>query len=82
MLRGSWLKIGVIPALLSEHATHLKYKASTLQEFTKGNNDSKSKKTIQWLYIEFFIVSVMKLAERVLNQPGTTQIAADLGALI
>ena len=82
MSGGSWPKIGVIPAPLLEHATHLKYEVSTLQEFAKGNNDGKPKKTVQWLYIEPFIVSVMKLAERVLNQPGTTQIAADLGALI
>ena len=82
MLRSLWLKIEVIPTPLSEHATHLKYKVLTLQEFVKSNNDSKLKKTIQWLYIEPFIISVMKLAERVLNQPGTAQIAADLGALI
>ena len=79
----SWPKIGVIPAPLLKHATHLKYEASTLQEFAKGkNNDGKPKKTVQWSYIEPFIVSVMELVERVLNQPGTTQIAADLGALI
>ena len=79
----SWPKIGVIPAPLPEHATHLKYKASTLQEFAKGkNNDGKPKKTVQWLYIEPFIVSAMELAERVLNQPGTAQIAVNLGALI
>ena len=72
----------MIPAPLSEHATHLKYKASTLQEFTKGNNDSKLKKIIQWSYIEPFVISVIKLVKRVLNQPETAQIAADLKALI
>ena len=82
MSGGSWLKIGVIPAPLLEHATHLKYEASTLQEFAKGNNDGKLKKTVQWSYIEPFVISVMELAERVLNQPGTAQIAADVGALI
>ena len=42
-----WPKIEVIPASLSEHATHLKYEASTLQEFVKGkNNNDKSKKTV------------------------------------
>ena len=68
MLGMSWLKIGVIPAPLSEHAMHLKYEATTLQEFANSKNqDSKSKKTIHWLYIEPFVVSVIELAERVLN---------------
>ena len=79
----SWPKIGVIPAPLPEHATHLKHEASTLQDFANGkNNDGKPKKTVQWSYIEPFIVSVKALAERVLNQPGTAQIAADLRALV
>ena len=83
MLGMSWSKIGVIPAPLSEHATHLKYEATTLQEFANGKNqDSKLKKTVHWLYIEPFVVSAMELAERVLNQPGTAQIAADLRLLI
>ena len=73
----------MIPALLSEHATHLKYEVSTLQEFVKGkNNDDKLKKTVQWSYIEPFIVSAIELAEKVLNQSKTAQIAADLRALI
>ena len=79
----SWLKIGVIPALLPEHATHLKYKTTTLQEFANSKNqDSKLKKTVHWSYIEPFIVSVIELAERVLNQSGTTQITADLRLLV
>ena len=73
MLGVLWLKIGVIPASLSEHAIHLKYKASTLQEFAKSkNNDSKPKKTVQWSYIEPFIISAIKLMERVLNQSEIT----------
>ena len=64
----SWLKIEVIPAPLLKHATHLKYKVTTLQEFANSKNqDDKLKKTVHWLYIEPFVVSVMKLAERVLN---------------
>ena len=79
----SWPKIGVIPAPLPEHATHLKYKATTLQEFANSKNqDSKLKKTVHWSYIEPFVISAMELAERVLNQPGTAQITADLGLLI
>ncbi|KAA6411453.1 MAG: hypothetical protein FRX48_04733 [Lasallia pustulata] len=78
----SWPKIGVIPAPLPEHATHLKHEASTLKEFANGKNDGKPKKTVQCSYIEPFIVSVMELTEQVLNQPGTAQIAADLGALV
>ena len=68
----SWPKIGVIPAPLPEHATHLKYEVTTLQEFANSKNqDGKLKKTVHWSYIEPFVVSAMKLAERVLNQSGT-----------
>ena len=43
----SWLKIGVILTSLSEHATHLKYKVTTLQKFANSKNqDGKFKKTI------------------------------------
>ena len=60
----SWLKIGVIPAPLPEHATHLKHKATTLLNFANSKaKDGKLKKTVQWLYIEAFIVSVKELAE-------------------
>ena len=83
MLGVSWLKIGVIPASLSEHTTHLKHEVMTLLNFTNGKaKDSKLKKTVQWLYIEAFIISVKELVEQVLNQSETAQIAADLRALI
>ena len=79
----SWPKIGVIPAPLPEHATHLKHEATTLLDFANGKaKDGRPKKTVQWSYIEAFVVSAKELAERVLNQPGTAQIAADLGALV
>ena len=79
----SWPKIGVIPAPLPEHATHLKHEATALLDFASGKaKDGKPKKTVQWSYIEAFVVSVKELTERVLNQPGTAQIAADLGALV
>ena len=79
----SWPKIGVIPAPLPEHATHLKHEATTLLDFTNSKTkDSRVKKTVQWSYIEAFVISVKELTERVLNQLGTAQITADLGALV
>ena len=60
----SWLKIGVIPAPLPEHTTHLKHEATTLLDFANGKTkDSRLKKTVQWLYIEAFVVSVKELTE-------------------
>ena len=60
----SWPKIGVIPAPLPEHATHLKHEATALLDFASGKaKDSKLKKTVQWSYIEAFIVSVKELTE-------------------
>ena len=60
----SWPKIGVIPAPLPEHATHLKHKVTTLLDFANGKaKDGKPKKTVQWSYIEAFVVSVKELAE-------------------
>ncbi|KAA6409153.1 MAG: reverse transcriptase [Lasallia pustulata] len=53
------------------------------RDFANGKaKDGKPKKTVQWSYIGAFVVSVKELAERVLNQPGTAQITADLGALV
>jgi len=43
--------------------------------------EDKPKKVLQWTYIEPFVRSVQNFAERVLNQPETAQIAADLEAL-
>ena len=64
MLGVSWLKIGVIPAPLPEHITHLKHEATTLLDFTNSKaKDDKLKKTVQWLYIEAFIVSAKELVE-------------------
>ncbi len=62
---------------------HLKHEATTLLDFTNSKTkDGRLKKTVQWSYIEAFVVSVKELTEQVLNQPGTAQIAADLGALV
>ena len=59
-----WLKIGVIPAPLLEHAMHLKHEAMTLLNFTNSKmKDSRLKKTVQWSYIEAFIVSIKELTE-------------------
>ena len=64
MLRVSWLKIEVIPASLPEHATHLKHEVTTLLNFINSKaKDSKPKKTVQWLYIEAFIVSIKELVK-------------------
>ena len=64
MLGVSWPKIGVIPAPLPEHTTHLKHKATTLLDFANSKTkDGRLKKTVQWLYIEAFIVSVKELTE-------------------
>ena len=64
MLGVSWLKIGVIPAPLPEHTTHLKYEVTTLLNFTNSKaKDGKLKKTVQWLYIKAFIVSAKELVE-------------------
>ncbi len=83
MSGATWPKIGVKPAALPEHATQLKHEATKLQAFANGKTeDGKPKKTVQWSYLEPFIVSVQEMANRVLNQPGTAQIAADLGALV
>ena len=83
MAATSWPKIGIMPASLPEHATQIKHEASRLHAFATGKaEDGKPKKTIQWAYIEPFVLSVKELAERILNQPGTAQIAADLGALV
>lgn len=61
----------------------MKHEATALLDFASGKaKDGKPKKTVQWSYIEAFVVSVKELTERVLNQPGTAQIAADLGALV
>lgn len=61
----------------------MKHEATTLLDFASGKaKDGRPKKTVQWSYIKAFVVSVKELAERVLNQPGTAQIAADLGALV
>ena len=44
---------------LPEHATHLKHEATTLLDFANGKaKDSKLKKTVQWSYIEAFVVSL------------------------
>ena len=51
---------------------HLKHKVTTLLDFTNSKmKDSRLKKTVQWLYIEAFVVSVKELTEQVLNQSGT-----------
>ena len=64
MLGVSWLKIGVIPAPLPEHATHLKHEVTTLLDFTSSKmKDGRLKKTVQWSYIEAFVVSVKELTE-------------------
>jgi len=74
--------VGTQPSSLPEHATQLKHEATQLQAFVNPKiKDDKPKKVLQWSYIEPFVRSVQNFAERVLNQPGTAQIAADLEAL-
>ncbi len=83
MSASSWPTIGVKPASLPEHATQLKHEATQLHAFATGKTEEgKPRKTVQWSYIEPFVSSVKELAERVLDQPGTAQIAADLLALV
>ncbi len=68
MSGGSWPKIAVKPAPLPEHATQLRmeYEGRQAQE------------DLQWLYIEPFVLSVQEVTRRMMNQPGTAQIAAEL----
>ncbi len=82
MSESMWPTVGVKPSSLPEHATQLKHEATQLQAFANGKmKDGRAKKTVQWSYLEPFVKSVQDLAERILNQPGTAQIAADLETL-
>ena len=83
MAATSWPKIRIMFIFLSEHTTQIKHEASRLHAFVTGKaEDGKPKKTIQWIYIESFILLIKELTERILNQFNTTQIAVNLGVLV
>ena len=72
MLRPLWPAVSVQSFSLSEHITQLKHEATQLQAFMNSKiKKDKSKKILQWIYIEFFVRSVQNFTERVLNQSET-----------
>ena len=54
---------------LLKYVTQLKHEATQLQIFMNLKiKKDKSKKILQWIYIEFFVKSIQNFIKKVLNQ--------------